>query len=64
MDAERLDELAAKLEGDGWVVRRGYVTKAWGDPSEKVDWSPVQKLHPGGDTVSERDRIPGRYTCG
>ena len=38
MDGAKLDELAAKLEGRGCVVKDGYVVKAWGNQAEKGDW--------------------------
>jgi CubicO group peptidase (beta-lactamase class C family) len=38
MDAGKLDQLAAQLEGHGCVVKDGFVVKAWGDQEEKRDW--------------------------
>src|SRR5687768_1137160 len=38
LDASRLDQLAAELEGHGCVVKDGFVVKTWGNQSEKRDW--------------------------
>lgn len=38
LNADRLDELAAKLGGRGCVVRHGYVAARWGDQSQVADW--------------------------
>ncbi|MFQ5808160.1 MAG: serine hydrolase [Armatimonadota bacterium] len=38
MDGAKLDQLAAKLGGNGFVVRDGYAVKAWGAPTTPVGW--------------------------
>jgi CubicO group peptidase (beta-lactamase class C family) len=38
LNADILDDLAAKLGGRGCVIRHGYVVKSWGDQAEVADW--------------------------
>ncbi len=38
MDGAKLEQLAAKLGGNGFVVRDGYAVKAWGSPEAPVGW--------------------------
>ena len=38
LDAQKLDAIAAVLQGRGCIVRGGYVVKTWGDQSKRGDW--------------------------
>ena len=39
----KLAEFAARLGGDGCVVRDGYVVKTWGDVTRHKDWASAAK---------------------
>lgn len=43
LDADRLDQFAAALGGDGVVVRNGFLIKTWGRPERRRDWASAAK---------------------
>ncbi|HOJ31942.1 MAG TPA: DUF5060 domain-containing protein [Candidatus Hydrogenedentes bacterium] len=43
MDAAKLDEIAALLEGRGCIIKDGYIVKAWGDQKQRGDWFSAAK---------------------
>lgn len=43
LDPAKLEAFAARVGGDGVVVRDGYLVKTWGDPTKRGDWASASK---------------------
>ncbi|MGE0756251.1 MAG: serine hydrolase domain-containing protein [Pirellulaceae bacterium] len=43
LDAQRLDQFAEHVGGDGCIVRDGYLVKSWGDVTRHKDWASAAK---------------------
>ena len=43
LDGRKLDEFAAKVGGDGCIIKDGYLVKAWGRIAAHHDWASAAK---------------------
>lgn len=46
MDAAKLNDYVASVEGRGVVVKDGYIVKTWGAQTTKADWALAGKSRP------------------